>query len=34
MKKISSLFQDEKVQDTLIVAAILAVIVTLSVVFL
>jgi hypothetical protein len=34
MKKISSLFQDEKVQDTLIVTVILAVIITLSVVFL
>jgi hypothetical protein len=34
MKKITSLFQDEKVQDTLIVTIILAVIITLSVVFL
>lgn len=34
MKKITSLFQDEKVQDTLIVTVILAVIITLSVVFL
>jgi len=34
MKKISSLFQDEKIQDTLIVAVILAVIITLSVVFM
>jgi hypothetical protein len=34
MKKISSLFQDEKIQDTLIVTVILAVIITLSVVFL
>ena len=34
MKKISALFQDEKIQDTLIVAVILAVIITLSVVFL
>jgi hypothetical protein len=34
MKKIVALFQDEKIQDTLIVAAILAVIITLSVVFL
>jgi hypothetical protein len=34
MKKISSLFRDEKIQDTLIVAAILAVIITLSVVLL
>ncbi len=34
MKKITSLFHDEKVQDTVIVAVILAVIVTLSVVFM
>lgn len=34
MKKIAALFQDEKIQDTLIVAVILAIIVTLSVVFL
>ena len=34
MKKISSLFQDEKIQDTLLVTIILAVIITLSVVFL
>lgn len=34
MKKIASLFQDEKIQDTLIVAVILAIIITLSVVFL
>jgi hypothetical protein len=34
MKKISSLFQDEKVQDTLIVAVVLAIIITLSVVFM
>jgi hypothetical protein len=34
MKKISSLLQDEKIQDTLIVAVILAVIITLSVVFM
>jgi hypothetical protein len=34
MKKIASLFQNEKVQDTLIVTVILAIIITLSVVFL
>jgi hypothetical protein len=34
MKKLSSLFHDEKVQDTLIVAIVLAVIVTLSVIFI
>lgn len=34
MKKITSIFKDEKVQDTLIVAVILALIITLSVVFL
>lgn len=34
MKKISSLIHDEKVQDTLIVTVILAIIITLSVVFL
>jgi hypothetical protein len=34
MKKISSLFQDEKIQDTLIVAVVLAIIITLSVVFM
>jgi hypothetical protein len=34
MKKIYSLFHDEKVQDTLIVTIVLALIITLSVVFL
>ena len=34
MKKLYSLFHDEKIQDTLIVAIVLAVIITLSVVFL
>jgi hypothetical protein len=34
MKKISSLFHDEKIQDTLLVTVILALIITLSVIFL
>jgi hypothetical protein len=34
MKKISSLFHDEKIKDTLLVTIILAAIITLSVVFL
>ena len=34
MKKISSLFHDEKIADTLLVTVILAVIITLTVVFL
>ncbi len=34
MKKIFSLIQDEKIQDTLLVTVILAVIITLSVVFM
>lgn len=34
MKKILSLIHDEKVQDTLLVTVILAIIITLSVVFM
>jgi hypothetical protein len=34
MKKLYSLFHDEKVQDTLIVAVVLAIIITLSLVFI
>ena len=34
MKKIYALFHDEKVQDTLIVAVVLAIIITLSLVFI
>lgn len=34
MKKLYALFQDEKIQDTLIVAVVLALIIMLSVVFI